>query len=266
MAAPGVDASLLMPGEPPAALVANATGGSPFVLVCDHASNRVPARLGTLGLDPARLAEHIGWDPGALAVARGLAAELDAPLVASGYSRLVIDCNRPLESPESIPEQSDGVPVPGNRGLSPQQRALRVDTLFRPYHDAIARLLDDRLQRPTLLLSVHSFTPILAGKERPWHVGISARGDRRLARPLIRALAARQDVTVGDDEPYPIDDEHDFTLPASGEARSIPCAMIEIRQDGIAAAGGAAAWASRLAAACRTVALVAADEPAESAP
>src|SRR5690606_38198156 len=100
----------------------------------------------------------IGWDPGAAEVARGLAAELDAPLVLSGYSRLVIDCNRPLDNPQAIPAQSGGVAVPGNHALSPQERAMRIAALYRPYHRAIDRLLDARGRRPTVLLSIHSFT------------------------------------------------------------------------------------------------------------
>jgi len=122
--------SLLRPDEPSAVEVVNAEGGSHIVLVCDHASNRVPTRLGTLGLDTARLADHIGWDPGAADVARRLSDSLDAPLILSGYSRLVIDCNRPLRSAESIPEQSAGVMVPGNRALSATDREIRVKELF----------------------------------------------------------------------------------------------------------------------------------------
>jgi predicted N-formylglutamate amidohydrolase len=114
--------SLLSPDKPPAVEMVNADGSSSAVLLCDHASNRVPERLGNLGLDAVQLADHIGWDPGAADVARRLSADLDAPLVLSGYSRLVIDCNRPLRSAESIVKESAGVPVPHNRGLSPAER------------------------------------------------------------------------------------------------------------------------------------------------
>jgi predicted N-formylglutamate amidohydrolase len=199
------------------------------------------------------LEEHIGWDPGAADVARRLAAHLDAPLVLSGYSRLVIDCNRPLCSAGSIAEQSDGVCVPGNRALSAQNRALREDALFRPYHDAIGRLLDGRAQRPNLLLSIHSFTPVLNGKRRPWHVGVSHWRDRRFAARLHWALSRAGDRVIGDNAPYPIEEGIDYTLPRHGEGRGLPCAMIEIRQDGIVTAAGAAGWAARLAAAYRLV-------------
>ena len=153
--------SLLSSQEPPAVEIVNGDGSSSAVLLCDHASNRVPERLGTLGLNPVQLAAHIGWDLGAADVARRLSARLDAPLVLSGYSRLVIDCNRPLRSAESIVEESAGVPVPRNCGLSPAERESRINALFRPYHDAIDELLNGRSRRPSLLLSVHSFTPVL---------------------------------------------------------------------------------------------------------
>ncbi len=245
--------SLRAADEPPAVEVFDPGGASRFLLVCDHAANRVPRSLETLGLEPARLGEHIGWDPGAAIVARGLAAEIGAPLVSSGYSRLVIDCNRPLHSAESIPEQSAGVVIPGNLGLSAEERGLRVDAFFRPYHEAIDRLLDDPGRRPGLLLSIHSFAPVLDGRPRPWHVGVSARQDRWLAGLLLRGLAACPDLTVGDDEPYPIEDDFDYTIPAHGEARALPSAMIEIRQDGLRTAAEAAGWAARLAGICRQI-------------
>ena len=239
--------SLLRPDEPPAVEVVNAGGGSHVVLVCDHASNRVPARLGTLGLDAVQLADHIGWDPGAADVARRLSGSLDAPLVLSGYSRLVIDCNRPLRSAESIPGQSAGVIVPGNQALSVEDREIRIKELFLPYHDAIDRLLDTRSQRPSLLLSIHSFTPVLYGRSRPWHIGVCYGHNRGFAALMLEALSRKKDITIGDNEPYPIEDDCDYTIPVHGEGRGIPSAMIEIRQDRIRTAEDVAAWAERLA-------------------
>jgi len=191
-------------------------------------------------------------DTGVSAVSR-LSALLDAPLVLSGYSRLVIDCNRPLHNAESIAEQSGGVPVPGNHGLSPLERESRINALFRPYHDAIDRLLDGRTRRPSLLLSIHSFTPVLNGRPRPWHIGVSHWGDRRLAALMLGAVAHSGEFTVGDNAPYPIDDDVDYTIPVHGEGRGLPSVMIEIRQDGIQTAAGAAAWAARLAEAYRLI-------------
>ena len=245
--------SLLEPTEPPAFNVVNIRGRSSAVLVCDHASHRVPHRLGSLGLEPARLMEHIGWDPGAAEVARRLSAQLDAPLILSGYSRLVIDCNRPLRSAESIPEQSAGVAVPGNCGLSLQDRALRIKTLFEPYHRAIDTLLDERAGRPTLLLSIHSFTPVLDNKPRPWNIGVSNGPDRRLAALMLRALAHDTSISIGDNQPYPIEADTDYTLTAHGEGRGLQNVMIEIRQDGITTATDAGVWATRLAEAYRRI-------------
>jgi predicted N-formylglutamate amidohydrolase len=239
--------SLLQPDEPPAVELVNADGVSNVLLVCDHASNRVPQRLGTLGLDAAQLADHIGWDPGAADVARRLSVHLDAPLVLSGYSRLVIDCNRPLHNAESIPEQSAGVLIPGNHGLSSKERKARTNALFLPYHGVIRQLLDRRPRRLRLLLSIHSFAPVLNGRLRPWHIGISYRHHRKLAALMFQALARNGNFTVGDNEPYPIEDDVDYTIPVHGEGRGLPNAMIEIRQDEIQTAAGIAAWAARLA-------------------
>jgi predicted N-formylglutamate amidohydrolase len=246
-------ASLLGPNEPPAVETVNAGGAGNAVLVCDHASHRVPERLGSLGLERVLLADHIGWDPGAAAVARRLAAHLDAPLVLSGYSRLVIDCNRALHNAESIVECSCGIPIPGNQGLLSEETTARIDALFRPYHAAIARLLDSRSHRPTHLLSIHSFTPILSGQLRPWHIGVSYWRDRRLAAPLRGALSRTGGFAIGDNEPYPIEDEIDYTIPLHGEGRGLPCAMIEVRQDEIRTAARAAAWAARLAEAYQVI-------------
>jgi predicted N-formylglutamate amidohydrolase len=245
--------SLLSPDKPPAVEMVNADGSSSAVLLCDHASNRVPERLGNLGLDAVQLADHIGWDPGAADVARRLSADLDAPLVLSGYSRLVIDCNRPLRSAESIVKESAGVPVPHNRGLSPAERESRINALFRRYHDAIDRLLGGRSRRPSLLLSIHSFTPVLNGRPRPWHIGVSHGYNRDLTALMLGALARSGDFSVGDNEPYPIDDDIDYTIPVHGQGRGLPSAMIEIRQDGIRTAEGAAVWAERLAQAYRLI-------------
>jgi predicted N-formylglutamate amidohydrolase len=242
---------LLTKQDPPAFELVNPHGKSYTVLICDHASNRIPLRLGDLGLGPKSLMDHIAWDPGAAAVARVLSELLDAPLVLSAYSRLVIDCNRPLESPESIAEESAGTGVPGNRGLTSSQRRRRVDEVFRPYHHAVGALLDARSERSSLLLSIHSFAANLGGVRRPWSIGVANRRDRRLAFCLIRALQANNIGPVGDNEPYGIEDAYDYSLPTHGERRGIAHAMIEVRQDGLRDSLDARLWAERLAAASR---------------
>lgn len=240
--------ALLAVDEPSAVTVVNPNGAGSAVLVCDHASNRLPRSLGTLGLSSLELADHIAWDPGAAEVASRLSSLLDAPLVLSGYSRLAIDCNRPLGSPDSIPEQSDGVRVPGNQALTPEDRATRIEGLFQPYHNAIDRVLDSRAGRPTALLSVHSFTPELAGQRRPWDIALSYGRDRRLAALMLKALEARATLAVGDNDPYAVEDAMDYTIPVHGENRGLPHVLIEIRQDRIATPADAAAWALLLSA------------------
>jgi predicted N-formylglutamate amidohydrolase len=241
---------MLEPDEPPAFEVVNPHGSSTGTafLICDHASPRLPRRLGDLGLSEAQRLDHIGWDPGAALVARRLAALLDAPLVLSGYSRLAIDCNRPPHVPASVPAQSCGVPIPGNADVDDAERAARAEALFHPYHRAIAALLDWRRQagQRTALLSVHSFTPVLGGQTRPWQIGVMYGRDRRLADLLLRALRRDAALVVGDNQPYTVTDTTDYGVPVHGEARGLPCVLIELRNDLISEEDGACAWAQRL--------------------
>jgi predicted N-formylglutamate amidohydrolase len=251
--------SLLEADEAPSVELLRPDGTSPLVLVCDHASNAIPRKLGSLGLDARALASHVAWDIGAAAVARRLSERLDAPLVLAGYSRLVIDCNRPLDSPQSIPERSADVDVPGNRGLGEAERRERIDACFWPYQRAVANLLDARGERTRVLLAIHSFTPVLAvtgdgslppQPARPWPIAVAheaARADTRLAAPLLAALRAEPAcMPVGDNEPYAIGRSHDYTVPVHGCDRGLPCAMIEMRQDGLQTPTGIEIWADRL--------------------
>lgn len=241
---------LLAPDEPPAFITLNPEGKSHFVLVCDHASCQVPRGLDNLGIKVNELRSHIGWDPGAAQVAQGLAEKLDAPLIMSGYSRLVVDCNRPLQSPESIPAVVAGITIPGNQQLTSAERLLRVETLFNPYHQTIASLLIKRQHRSTLLLSIHSFTPQLNGKRRPWQIGVAYFRDRWLAQSLYEHFQKPGDLIVGFNQPYAIEAEFDCTIPWQGESRGLPSAMIEIRQDGITNEALAESWIARIATAC----------------
>lgn len=252
IAEPGSSRSLLAADEPPAYRLVNTTGRSELVLVCDHASNRVPRSLKNLGLSPQMLGTHIAWDPGAEKIAWALADKLDAPLVLSNYSRLVIDCNRPPASPESIPMESAGVCIPGNRNLSADDRRLRLESVFNPYQKAIAQLLQAR-SVPTALLSIHSFTPNLLGVHRPWQIGVAYYRDARLARLLHSALLhsetaqSSENWKVGFNQPYAIEEELDYTIPIQCEMREIPCAMVEIRQDEIGDDCKVLHWAELLA-------------------
>jgi predicted N-formylglutamate amidohydrolase len=201
-----------------------------------------------LGLAVEDLSRHIAWDPGALPVALRMAEALDATLVETRISRLVIDCNRPLDAPDLVPPVSETTAIPGNTGLSEKQRAARVALSWQPFHAAIEQIVDGRLARgqETRLVSVHSFTPIYKGRNRPWHIGIIHDEDRRLASPLIGALKRLAGVTVGVNEPYSPADRVYFTLERHARSRGLPCAMIEIRNDEISGETGQRKWADLL--------------------
>lgn len=255
-ASPDADsATLLLSSDDPAPVtVINDGGRAPAVLICDHASNAVPARLADLGLDDAARARHIAWDIGVAEVGRALAAMLDAPLVLPGYSRLVIDLNREPDDPTAICVISDRTIVPGNRGLTAPARAARISELFHPYHRAVAARIDAHLAqgRKPALISLHSFTPAMAGwgherQQRPWHIGVLFDRDERLAQPLLAALRARGDLAVGENEPYSARNSHGFSLTRHGEARGLPHVELEMRQDLIGDAAGARRMADILA-------------------
>jgi predicted N-formylglutamate amidohydrolase len=236
--------SLLSTDEPPP--FEEIPGAAPALLVCDHASNRVPRALGTLGLAPAWFDEHIGWDIGAAAVTRRLAPLLGAAAILAGYSRLVIDCNRAPADPSSIPAASDGVAIPGNAELSPAAREQRREAIFAPYHDAIARRLAAIAGVPAVI-SVHSFTPVMQNFARPWHVGILWDDDGRIAAPLLAALGDEAELVVGDNLPYSAREPVGYTVSHHALQKGLPHVAIELRQDLVAGAAGAAAWAERLA-------------------
>ena len=243
----GPAGDLLTADDPPPVEIFNDAAPAPLLLVCDHAARRVPRRLDRLGLDEAAFGRHIAWDIGAAEVARRLASRLAAPLALSVYSRLVVDTNRRPGDPTAIPEESDGTPVPGNRGLTAVDRIARVVAVHEPYHAAIAARLAALGRRGVVpvLLSIHSFTPVFKGFERPWHLGILWNRDDRLARPLMDRLTAAG-IAVGDNQPYSGQDRHGYTMPRHAEETGLPHALIEIRQDLIDTAAGAEAWAAKL--------------------
>jgi predicted N-formylglutamate amidohydrolase len=240
--------SLLEPDEPQPVQVERADSTSPFVFACDHAGRRVPRALGDLGLAPEHFARHIAYDIGIEPVARRLAAAFDAPLVAQRYSRLVIDCNRPTHVPTSIPTISDATPIPGNQNLAPAEREARIRALFRPYHDTIESILESRTRAgvPTILIAMHSFTPVFNGARRPWRLGLLYDRDARLASSMLRILNDDAAPYIGDRLPYAVSEETDYTLPVHGERRGILHAGLEIRQDEIGEPTGQAAWSTWL--------------------
>ena len=240
---------LLAADEPAAFTMERSQGRSEFLLVCDHASRVVPNSLGSLGLDDTQLASHIAWDIGAAGVAKQLSTALDATLLLQSYSRLVVDCNRPPGSATSIPTRSEHVRIAANEGLTAADAAARVAEIFAPYHAALSAILEQRrvAGTRTLMVCIHSFTPVYLGQARPWKTGLMYRKDLRLGRALLELLRQDKGLHAGENEPYAISDDTDYTIPVHGEARGIPHVGIEIRQDLIADMHGQQEWATRLA-------------------
>jgi predicted N-formylglutamate amidohydrolase len=244
------DTSLLLgQGDVPPIHEVNAAGPSPFLLTCDHYGRLIPRVLGDLGLPEEELTRHIAWDIGMAGVADALSRHLDAHLVAQRYSRLVIDCNRPPTAPSSIPRISEATTISGNEGLARDATLARRQAIFDPYHRRIDEVIDARLRdrQRTVLVSLHSFTPVYAGIARPWHVGTLYHRDTRLPPLLLKLLRAEPELVAGDNEPYAVSDETDYTIPVHGEARGLMNSGIEIRQDLIASPAGQSEWAERLA-------------------
>ena len=241
--------TLLDPDEPDPVTFDNEAGRSVFFLTCDHAGRAIPRHLDRLGLPEHETRRHIAWDIGIGAVGRQLSRLLDAAVVLQTYSRLVIDCNRDPKVPSSIPEISETTEILGNRGLTKAARTARIDTIFRPYHAGIAAALDRRAAegRATVLVALHSFTPVFKGVARPWHAAVLYNRDARLARSLFELLRAEDGLIVGDNEPYRVTDLTDYTVPVHGERRGLPYVEIEIRQDQIAERLSQREWAERLA-------------------
>ena len=241
--------SLIGADDPPPFSIINPDGKSNLLLVCDHASNVIPRSLGSLGLDAAALERHIAWDIGAHGLAEEFARRFEATLVRQVYSRLVIDCNRQPDAETSIVKVSEHTLVPGNHNLSEAQIAARRNEIFHPYHGAITEIIDRRLakRQPTILLAMHSFTPVYKGESRPWHIGLQYNRDPRLAHLLHDLLAQDETLCIGDNHPYRVDDAVDYTIPVHGERRHIPHVLFELRHDMIEAKQDQYRWAHRLA-------------------
>lgn len=244
------DPSRMDENDGPPYRVLNAGGDPKYLLICDHASHAVPAHMERLGLTEAELTRHIGWDIGAADVAERLTELLDAPAFLAGYSRLVIDCNRPLTSPTSIPPVSDKTAVPANQNVSAEEAKARADACYWPYHNAIAAHLDALVAEGhvPLIVAVHSFTPEMDAFRRPWQLGLLYEHDDRLVTPLHEAFTRlKPGIVVGDNEPYAIRGPSDYSIPAYGQARGLPHIELEIRQDLIDRVASAHEWAGLIA-------------------
>ena len=233
----------------PAFTLLRPDGHGAFVLLCDHASNHVPKALHRLGLTGADLARHIAWDIGAAGVTTILSNLLDAPAILSGTSRLVVDCNRHPHRADIIPATSDGTIIPGNAGLPDAARAERVARWFLPYHNAVEMVLEQRAaaHRATMVVSIHSMTKNMSGQDRPWKISLSSHHDRRFVAPMLRALRQPGDVVVGDNQPYALDPDLDFSIPYHAIRRELPWLQVEFRQDEVADHQGQQHWARRFA-------------------
>ena len=239
----------LLAASDAAPVVARVFGaGSPFLLVCDHAGRAVPARLQRLGLADAVFDMHVAWDIGALGFAEQLAVRLGSTLISQAYSRLVIDCNRAPDHPGAIPPVSDGVAIPGNAFLDAAQRSARIAEIHAPYHARIAAEVEARIAagEPPLLICAHSFTPVMRGEVRPWHVGVLHGGASPASETLLELLRAEGDLVVGDNQPYAMDGT-DYTAPTHAWARGLDVVELEIRQDLLAEAEGQARFADLFA-------------------
>ena len=240
-------------GESRAFEVLNPDADARFLLICDHASRHVPDRYAGLGLDDAVRHRHIAWDIGAGDVTRRLVELLDVPAVVGCISRLVIDFNRPTDDPTSIIPVSDGVVVPGNQDVDPIDVIYRREQFLEPYHRAIDAMIDRFSERAIVpaLIPIHSFTPVMDGFERPWHIGVLWDRDPRLATRLLAALRQNTAIEVGDNQPYTGSDPKSYSLQCHGEAYGRPHASLEIRQDLIDTPRGVETWARIVADALR---------------
>ena len=238
---------LLTSQDPTPAGLINRKGRSLFLLLGDHAGNRVPERLMSLGLDGSDLSRHIALDIGVEKLGRCLADELDAPFVFQRYSRLVIDCNRALSHADSIVAESDGIRIPGNNALRFEQRQVRACEIYAPYHNAIADLLAERDNRglQSIIVSLHSFTPTLAGEFRPWQVGVLYNKDHGSFASTVLSDLRNSDLVVGDNRPYQFDDT-DFTVPKHAIADGRSYVEFEVRQDMLEALDAIAAMTQQL--------------------
>lgn len=229
----------------PVVEVHNANGASPFVLICEHASNFIPPQYHGLELSPANRESHVAWDPGALDVSLHLSHALDAPLVAGGVSRLVYDCNRPPESKGAMPEKSELIEIPGNRDLSPTDRKARADVVYHPFCSAVSDLLDARGQE-TMVVTIHSFTPIFHGKHRGVELGILHDRDTRLADVMLKQADQCPHRLIARNDPYGPEDGVTHSLCIHALSRGLPNVMIEVRNDLLLTSEGVAGMAEEI--------------------
>jgi predicted N-formylglutamate amidohydrolase len=225
--------NLLNSDEAPAFETLNGNGASTIILTCDHASKAIPKNLGNLGISERQRSTHIGWDIGAYVVAQALSMNLNAPLISTKFSRLVMDCNRPPFKDDSIPEIIHGTSIPGNMNLSDIELEKRFQEIFLPYHQEIDQVISvyTKAYKRISLFAVHSYTPTLKGRQRPWPIGITYQSPSPFSEHLLKELQKSIFQPIGENEPYPITPEGDYSLYEHGGKNGINSVLIEIRQD-----------------------------------
>ncbi|GFE90503.1 N-formylglutamate amidohydrolase [Steroidobacter agaridevorans] len=240
---------------PAAVEILNEHGRSPFVLICEHASNHIPAEYNKLGLDEKELIRHIAWDIGAAEVTRALSKRLDASAFLGGYSRLLIDLNRPLHVADSIPLRSEATDIPGNLSLEATEKERRRRLMFHPFQDRLRTHLEERNAdgRRNVLVAIHSFTPVYLGQQRVWHAGVLFDKAALMGQALIAQLSRDPLLNVGANVPYGVSADADYALVVYGDQLDNPAVLIEIRNDLIADPDGVGVWTRKLEDALRAV-------------
>lgn len=256
LTSPASEIQILQDDEPHPLEVVNESGQSDFFLICEHAGRMIPRRYGDMGLSEGDRERHIAWDIGARQVALELSSLLDAPLFMQRYSRLVCDCNRRPDVPDFAPVRSEDTDIPANIGIDDAERAARADAIFWPFHNAVSAALDERVAngKRTLLVTIHSFTPVFRGVSRPWEVGVLYNRDSQFSPRIGDWLKANTDFCVGINQPYSVGDDSDYAIPVHGEKRGLNCVEFEIRNDLIRTPEAAREWAQVLARAVNAVA------------
>jgi len=213
--------------------VYRATSLSKIIILCDHASNYIPKKYNNLGLKRSDVNKHIGWDIGALKVAKKISKNINCSLIHSSFSRLLIDCNRHLKSSGAFIKKSEDIVIPGNKNVSKKEKLLRAKKYYFPYHDQINKVIERKLKDKIvpILVSIHSFTPIYLGESRPWHIGLLQRKDQRLSSIFAKEIKKNKKIVLGINQPYKLDLAGDFTIPFFSESYGLPHVLIEIRQD-----------------------------------
>ncbi|MEP3233470.1 MAG: N-formylglutamate amidohydrolase [Hyphomicrobiales bacterium] len=235
----------------------NSAGNHSVILVCEHASAFIPERFDSLGLSDEAQRSHIAWDLGAFETAKHMAEKLDAPLVSSKISRLVYDCNRPPEATDAMPETSEVYTISGNQNLSDEQKNERIEACYRPFEQLLSDVLD-KSDAPTVLITIHSFTPVYKGEKRAVEIGVLHDDDDRFADALMQ-VAAGYDIRLN--QPYGKQDGVTHTLALHGVQRGLLNVMLEVRSDLIATSKQCNAMADTLVSWIEDAVKLCVDEP-----